>query len=251
MPSVAPPPNLRFDDQWCEDVTLDDGRCVRFRLLRPTDADKLQEGIGRLSERSRYLRFFTDKPRLTSNELQYLTQVDQYDHFAIAAGLLMPDGTEGPGVGIGRFVRLPDEPEVADPAVAVVDEMQGHGIGRRLMTWLIGAAAERGIRTFRTELLAVNVPMKQLLSELSDQTRFSSEGPVVIAEFPLPVGKEDVAIVQSPQFEPMLSMLRLSAQQAVELVSARLSELLDPDALRARLTRWASRLRGGAASEDD
>lgn len=248
---MATPTNLRFCSEWCEDVTLDDGRRVRFRLLRPEDADKLQEGIRRLSERSRYLRFFTDKPRLTATELQYLTNVDQYNHFAIAAGVLEPDGTEGPGVGIGRFVRLPDEPEVADPAVAVVDEMQGHGIGRRLMTWLIGAAAERGIRTFRTELLAVNVPMKQLLSELSDQTRFSPDGPMVVAEFPLPVGSEDVAIVESPHFGPMRSMLRLSAQQAIEIASARLSELLDPEALRARLARWASRLRGNADGGDD
>jgi GNAT superfamily N-acetyltransferase len=245
---------LRFSPDWSETITLADGRRVRFRLLRPGDAAKLQEGLSRLSERSRYLRFFTDKARLSDAELAYLTEIDQHDHFAIAAALLEDDGSEGPGVAIGRFVRLADEADVADPAVAVVDELQGNGIGRRLMTWLIAAAAERGVRRFRTEFLAVNAPMRQLLVDLSKDTRFEPDGPVVVAEFPLPGAAGDLAIEASPQYVPLATVLRLVAEQAIELVEARFSELLDPQALRARVQRWASRLRvpeGRGPAPDD
>jgi GNAT superfamily N-acetyltransferase len=237
---------LRFDADWAETHVLADGRRVRYRLLRPDDRAKIVEGLSRLSERSRYLRFFTEKPKLTEAELAYLTEVDQVDHVAIGVALMGPDGDddEGPGVGIGRFVRLVDEPEIADPAIAVVDELHGNGIGRQLMTYLIGAAAERGIRAFRTELLAVNRPMKELLSELSPQTIFRPDGAIVLADFPLPNAEAALVVAEAPQFAPLRQALRLAAMQGLELFGVRLVDYIDPERITARLQRWARRLRG-------
>ncbi|HWB74947.1 MAG TPA: hypothetical protein VG755_08320, partial [Nannocystaceae bacterium] len=100
---------MRFDAEWSEDIELGDGTRVRLRPLRPDDKSKIVEGFTRLSPESQYLRFFTSKPRLTDSELRYLTEIDGIDHFAIGCGLIAADGSEGDGVAVARFVRLPDE----------------------------------------------------------------------------------------------------------------------------------------------
>lgn len=210
-------PGLVFHDGWREEATLADGTTVVMRLVRQEDKDKLADGLARLSPQSRYLRFFTDKPRLTDAELRYLTELDQRDHFALAAALLEPDGSEGEGIGVARFVRSPLEPDVAEPAVAVVDSMQGRGVGRMLMDRLVAAAAERGVRRFRTDVLAVNRPMKQLLAELSTNCRFVADGPVVTAELDLPSAGPVETIEASPQYLPLRTLLRMVAEGGVKL----------------------------------
>lgn len=192
----------------CEDFALDDGTTLRMRPLRADDRERLAEGLSRMSPQSRYLRFFTAKTRLTDAELRYLTEVDGHDHYAVGICRMLPDGSEGEGVAVGRFVRLPDDPTTAEPAIAVIDDMQGKGLGRRLMNRLIAAAAARDVQQFRTEFLATNAAMHDLIATLSPDARFVPEGPVVVARFPV--------VVQSEP-SPMYQWLRLVAQRVVEL----------------------------------
>jgi GNAT superfamily N-acetyltransferase len=235
---------LRFHADWCEDVVLADGTTIRLRQIRPTDRAKLVEGLARLSPESQYLRFFTTKVKFTEAELRYLTEIDGHDHFAIAAAILEPDGTEGEGIAIGRFVRLHDEPTVAEPAIVVVDAMQHRGIGRILMERLIDAAIERGIRHFRSEFLAINRPMKELLAHLSPAAQFTSHGPVVTAEFAIAPEPERAGWRAWPIYE----WFRLAAQKGVAL-RRQFDELLDPEGLRALLAKW--RLSTEAGTDDD
>ncbi|MBC8073941.1 MAG: GNAT family N-acetyltransferase [Deltaproteobacteria bacterium] len=204
---------LHFDASWSEDVVLSDGSCVRLRPVRPDDKEAIAGGLARLSPESQYLRFFTSKPRLTDSELRYLTEVDGIEHFAIVCALLEQGGTEGRGVGVARFVRSPEDPEVAEPAVVVVDELQGKGLGRVLMERLIQAAAERGVQRFRSEFLAVNTPMKELLATLSPAAQFTPEGSLVVAEFPLHEPTAPATMTKWPIYE----WLRLTAARAVEI----------------------------------
>jgi GNAT superfamily N-acetyltransferase len=176
---------LRYDLDWQEAITLTDGTRVRLRLLRPSDKDELARGLARLSPQSQYLRFFTTKARFTDAELRYLTELDGWSHLAIGAIEVDDEGVEGDGVGVARFVRLPEDPTVAEPAVAVVDARQGQGLGTILVRRLMDAAVERGIERFRSEFLAMNAPMREVFESISSQTTFRSEGPIVRAEFPL------------------------------------------------------------------
>ncbi|MCA9649911.1 MAG: GNAT family N-acetyltransferase [Myxococcales bacterium] len=216
-PTTDLAPHRAFGPDYVEDLELRDGTRVRLRPIRPTDKARLVDGLHRLSPHSRYLRFFTDKERLTEAELRYLTEVDGESHFAIGASRLDEHGHEGEGLGIGRFVRLAHEPRVAEPALAVVDDAQGLGLGRLLMLRLIAAATERGIETFRCDFLAINSSMQELLREVSDEVRFESDGPVVTAEFPLPVVRADEPMERAPLVGPLFRWLKLVAEQAVEL----------------------------------
>ena len=116
-----------FDDQYQEELELEDGSRYLLRCIQPQDKVYLSQGISRLSERSRYRRFFTAKPRLSERELKFLTEVDGYNHFALGALRLHPppaDDSER-GAGIVRFVRLAGQEDVAEPAVVIVDALQG------------------------------------------------------------------------------------------------------------------------------
>lgn len=206
-----------FGPDYAEESILRDGTTVKLRLIGPADRERLREGLGRLSPQSRYLRFFTSKDRLTEAELHYLTEVDGEDHFAIGASRVEPSGAEGEGLGIGRFVRLADEPQVAEPALVVVDDAQGQGLGRLLLLRLIAAAGERGVQVFRCDFLAVNAGMQHLLLGVSPQVEFRSDGPVVTGEFRLPALPADKPPEHAPDIGPMFVWFKLVAQQAVQV----------------------------------
>jgi GNAT superfamily N-acetyltransferase len=206
-----------FGPDYVEELALRDGTRVRLRTIRATDKERLVAGLARLSPQSRYLRFFTDKERLTEAELRYLTELDGEHHFAIGASRVGEDGEEGEGLGIGRFVKLGEEPTVAEPALAVVDGAQGLGLGRLLLLRLVAAAAERGVEVFRCDFLAINHGMQELLRDVSPDVRFRSDGPVVTAEFRLPHVAADEAIERAPLVGPMFAWMKLVAEQVMEL----------------------------------
>src|ERR1700723_1832427 len=94
----------------------------------------------RMSPDSRYRRFFSGITELSPVMLDYLTEVDGYDHFALVATVDSLDLKAEEGVAAARFVRLPGEPEVAEAAVTVIDDFQGRGLGRLLLARLVDAA---------------------------------------------------------------------------------------------------------------
>lgn len=150
--------------EFSEAHLLGDGTPVTLRFIRPDDAAQLKRGFDRLSPASRYRRFFGGVTTLTDELLRYLTAVDGVDHVAIVAAI--DQGGEEQGLGVARFIRLTDEPTVAEPAITVLDDAQGKGLGKLLGLTLARAAYERGIERFRGEILADNERVRQLLSDV-------------------------------------------------------------------------------------
>lgn len=177
-------PVRRFDGRYEEELVLAEGTRVRLRLLRPEDRELVRQGFSELSLRSRYRRFLTSKVRLSDRELDYLTELDQDRHFALGAVAVDAAGHEH-GVGIARFVRSPERPEIAEPAVVVVDRLHGRGLGRILCERLAEAARERGVTAFRCEVLASNTPMRALIDSLSPHAQVEQHGDAATIEFAL------------------------------------------------------------------
>src|SRR4051812_10344303 len=117
---------------------------VRIRPIRPTDGNALREGFARLSPESRWLRFLTVKKELSPAEVRYFTDIDHERHVALVA----VNATDGQGLGVARYVRDTDDPDVADLAVTVVDEWQGRGLGTKLLHELSVRARSSGITRF-------------------------------------------------------------------------------------------------------
>lgn len=164
-------------------VTLRDGSRVLLRPIEPGDKAELEAGFERMSQKSRYRRFFTAMDRLSDRQLAYFTEVDHHDHFAWVA--LALDEPVPPGVAVGRYIRLPDDPRSADIALAVVDDYQGRGLGSILLESLVDVARENGIERFVGHVLADNAPMLALLRNAGAATARDEPG-VLVIDFELP-----------------------------------------------------------------
>jgi hypothetical protein len=73
--------------------------------IAPEDKPLVADSFERLTEESRYRRFFTTKNELSPAELAYLVDVDLTDHEAIIA----IDPSTGEALGVARYVRSKDD----------------------------------------------------------------------------------------------------------------------------------------------
>jgi len=176
----------RYGDSYEETVELSDGQRIHLRPMRPSDKQMLLDGFEHLSPDSRYARFMAPKSTLSGRELAYLTEVDGIDHFAIGA-IRKHLVSKAEGVGSARFVRLSDRPDTAEPAVTVLDDFHGKGLGAIMLQRLIEAAWERDIRWFCTELLADNTASRGMIESLSPDVTFRDAGDgAIVATIPVP-----------------------------------------------------------------
>ena len=145
-------------------LPLQNGEPVDFRPVRPDDRQIIQEGFSALSVKSRYFRFFTPLGKLSGELLRYLTEVDQTSHVAWIA--LAHDVPEHPGLGIARFIRLKDQPDMAEFAVVVIDRYHQKGLGTFLTAILYRLASIKQIKTLRGYVLPENDVMSHWLGRL-------------------------------------------------------------------------------------
>ena len=147
-------------------VRLKDGSELQVRPIRAEDEVLLQDAFARMSERSVYFRFFSPLKRLPESMAHRLSHVDYRDRFALVATSL-GGGPEQPEqiMGVARYDRAPGT-DVAEVAVAVVDEMQRRGLGAGLLTLLAQVGRESGIATFTLIVLPENQSMFKLLKSM-------------------------------------------------------------------------------------
>ena len=163
-------------------IALRDGSRVRLRQIHGSDKELLLRGFDRLSRESRYRRFLTPTAQLSEAAVRYLTEVDHHDHEAIVA----LDEESGEGIGVARYVRNSERPDVAEVAVTVVDGWQGRGLGTRLLEVASARAREEGIGTFTALMLATNQEMMSLLERLGPLRIVDREVGTVEIEMPIP-----------------------------------------------------------------
>jgi len=149
-----------------EFVRLRTGREVAIRPIRGDDAGRLEAAYARLSPDSRYQRFLAAKPRLTAEEVRYLTEVDGSDHVALIA---TPADDPELIIGVGRFVRDASDPTAAEFAIVVGDPYQGEGLATELLERLADAARRGGVARFTATVLADNEPVHRLLHRLAGE----------------------------------------------------------------------------------
>ncbi len=126
---------------------------------------------------------------LSEEQLRYLTEIDYVDHFAWVA--LNLDEAGSPGMGVSRYVRIPDEPEVAEAAVTVVDDYHGRGLGTLLLEALGAVALENGIKRFRGYALEANRAIREVLQAMGASIEHDSPGMLRI-EVDLPLRAEEL-----------------------------------------------------------
>jgi GNAT superfamily N-acetyltransferase len=175
---------MRTGPDFEESYALADDTRIVIRHARADDGPAIRRAFEELSPESRYRRYFHAVASLSDATVQELTHADGHDHVVLVATIEAPDLKSERGVGLARFVRLKDDPGVAEAAITVIDAMQGKGVGRLLAIALGEAAHERGVSRFRAEVLASNAPMRALLDELGAVV-VRDAGDAIVFDIPL------------------------------------------------------------------
>jgi acetate---CoA ligase (ADP-forming) len=130
-----------------------------MRLRPPVAADEpaLIAFFEALSEESLYLRFH-GRPSVDARLVQPVVDPDWKERGALV-------GTyTGRVVALANYVRLRD-PRVAEVAFAVADDLQGRGVGTRLLEQLAEEAVSHGIEEFVAEVMAGNSAMLRVFTD--------------------------------------------------------------------------------------
>jgi CRP-like cAMP-binding protein len=165
-------------------VRLRDRSQMFLRPVLPGDNPQVRRGPVEFSTDTLYRRFQTahqPSPAL----MAYLFEVDYADHFV----WVLTDGADGPMVADARFVRLPDNPTVAEIAFMVGDDYQGRGIGTFLMDALVPAARGAGVERFTARVLSDNMPMRKILEHYG-ATWERDDRNMIVTEFDVPAPRQ-------------------------------------------------------------
>jgi acyl-CoA synthetase (NDP forming)/ribosomal protein S18 acetylase RimI-like enzyme len=170
--SVAEPQAPRH---WEADVLLRDGRTAHIRPITPADAELLVEFYARVSDRSKYYRFFSPMPNLSERDVKRFTVVD-HDHRVALVMVL-----QGQMIAVGRYDVIGDGE--AEVAFLVEDQHHGRGIAQLLLEHLAQAARERGIERFVAEVLPDNQAMIHTFRDAGYRVASGYEDGVLSLEF--------------------------------------------------------------------
>lgn len=173
--AVPGPENAAAPRHWEADVLLRDGRTAHIRPIHPEDAELLVEFYSRVSDRSKYYRFFSPMPNLSDRDVARFTQVD-HDH-RVALVLLL----QGQMIAVGRYDVVGDGE--AEVAFLVEDLHHGRGIAQLLLEHLAQAARERGISKFTAEVLPDNSRMIHTFRDAGYRVVSGYEDGVLSLEF--------------------------------------------------------------------
>ena len=182
------------------DVILRDGRTLRLRPPTRADVPAVTGFFRALSPQSLYTRFHGTVTAEDALSERFV------DPDFVERGALI-GVTDDRVVALANWARLRD-PLSAEAAFTVADELQGHGVGTRLLERLAALAGEAGIERFVAEVLPSNVSMLRVFAGAGLEVRREiAEGNVEI-EFPIASTHEYVTAVDTRDHVAVVASLR-------------------------------------------
>jgi len=208
-PTTSHPP-----EHWSSDVVLADGTTAHIRPISRGDGPALQAFHLALSDQSRYMRFFTAKPRLSDAMIDHFTTVDYHSQLTLVAEM------GGRLAAVASYEREGDD-DRAEVAFVVADEYQGRGLGTVLLEHLAADARERGITRFTAETLATNRQMLGVFRSAGFAERTHLDHGVVGVELLIePSPAAQAAMEQREHRAESASIARLLVPRSVAVVGA-------------------------------
>ncbi|MFZ0132091.1 MAG: GNAT family N-acetyltransferase [Desulfobacterales bacterium] len=171
-----------------EETVAIEGEDVVIRPATPVDTRRIQEHFYTLDEKDVVARFFYDKKRFDTEEIDGVSQID-YVHDLTLLALLGEPGFRRV-IGIGEYLFDPAK-NLAEVAFSISTDFQGKGIGKILMRKLAQAARENGIAGFMAYTSPRNNGMIKLFNSLpyTIKTFFDGDMLMLSCRFDEPRGK--------------------------------------------------------------
>jgi acetyltransferase len=164
-------------------LRLRDGRVVRVRPIRPSDAELLREFDGGLCEANHRFRYLGWMPPLPADRALAMATVDFEYRFALVA-----TARRGSREVIVADCRMVAESGLtAEIAVAVADDHHDVGLGPTLIRLMLAIAAHHGIETVVAQVRFDNAHMMHVLRGLGFERTAWELGVVTFVARPLPV----------------------------------------------------------------
>ncbi len=185
----APGPPPEWPRHWEADVLLRDGSTAHIRPITSEDAEVFVEFYSRVSDRSKYYRFFSPMPELSKSDVARFTSVDHVDRVALVILL------RGRIIAVGRYEALGEGD--AEVAFLVEDRHQGRGIAQLLLEHLAAAGRERGLDRFTAEVLPDNHRMIQTFRDAGYRVASGYEDGVLSLEFPIDATDTAIGVMRS------------------------------------------------------
>jgi len=156
---------------------LRDGGVVEVRQLEPNDYDPVLRLSETLTERERYLRFFTTHPGYLDDWAHSLT-AQSADLFAVGAF------EAGDLIGVANYAATAT-PGCAEIAVVVSHDQHERGVGTALLAALGHTARAQGLDRFVADVLAENHPMLKVITDAGWPCKLHLDGSVFSVEVTL------------------------------------------------------------------
>lgn len=143
---------------WEADVILNDGDIATLRPITPADRDAIRAFYDRVSDQSKYLRFFGTHPALTDDDLDRWLHTDGYDKVT----LVMVERGNIVAVAGYSIVEQFLPSRVGDVSFLVQDSHHGKGVANILLEHLAEIGREGKVERFFAEMLTQNRRMVQV-----------------------------------------------------------------------------------------
>ncbi|MFC4497802.1 GNAT family N-acetyltransferase [Streptomyces ovatisporus] len=216
------PEEPAYPAHWEADVVLRDGGTALIRPITPDDAQRLVSFYERVSDESKYYRFFAPYPRLSDRDVRRFTHHDYVDRVGLAATV------GGEFIATVRYDRVDDAGRAAtapsaqaEVAFLVRDDHQGRGVASALLEHIAAVARERGIRRFTAEVLPANNKMIKVFTDAGYSQRRSFEDGSVHLTFDLEPTEQSLAVMSArEQRAEGTSVQRLLAPGSVAVIGA-------------------------------
>ncbi len=173
---------------WEADVLLRDGHTAHIRPVRADDDELMVEFYSRVSDESKYLRFFSPRPNLSASDVRRFINVDHRERVALVLVL------GGRMIAVGRYEAT--KPTEAEVAFLVEDAHQGRGIGQLLLEHLAQAGRERGLEKFTAETLPDNQAMIRTFRDAGYRVVSGYDEGVMTLEFSIEATETAVGVME-------------------------------------------------------
>lgn len=170
---------MPYPEELREWVKLRNGWDVEFRPIRAEDAPLITDFHGQLSEESIRFRYFHNKTDLSQGDLSRLAHINYDRQMAFIAERLCEDGSKEM-LGVVRVWNDPDNIRT-EFSIIIRDDLQGLGIGSRLMEKMIRYCKGVGTLAMVGKIMIDNHPMRALMKHLGFRQSFNMEEQVVDA----------------------------------------------------------------------
>ena len=165
LPRVAIRP---YPAQYIKTWTLNDGKQVTIRPIRPEDESLIVKFHEYISEESFYLRYFhlmKLQTRISHERLTRICFIDYDREMALVADYLDPDTGEREILGVGRLSKIYGTNE-GEFGMLISDRCQGLGLGTELLYSLIDIGRQEQLNRISADILPQNHTMQHLCTKL-------------------------------------------------------------------------------------